>query len=57
MLEAMIWVLRTGSPWRDLPDAYPAWKSVYTRLSRWSQSGVLESVFAALGEERDGEAT
>ena len=41
MVEAMIWVLRTGAPWRDLPPAYGPWQSVSTRFSRWSKSGVL----------------
>ena len=35
MLEAMIWILRTGAPWRDLPSEYGAWQSVYTRFSRF----------------------
>jgi hypothetical protein len=47
--------LRTGAPWRDLPHAYGPWHSVYTRFSRWSQSGVLAALFEALGRERDGE--
>jgi transposase len=55
MLEAMIWILRTGAPWRDLPSEYGSWKTVYTRFSRWSGNGVLESVFDALAQERDGE--
>jgi transposase len=55
MVEAMIWILRTGAPWRDLPGAYGPWKSVYTRWSRWSAKGVLAALFAALSRERDGE--
>lgn len=55
MVEAMIWILRTGAPWRDLPHAYGPWHSVYTRFSRWSQSGVLAALFEALARERDGE--
>lgn len=55
MLEAMIWILRTGAPWRDLPRSYGPWQSVYTRFSRWSQSGVLAGLFEALARERDGE--
>jgi len=55
MVEAMIWILRTGAPWRDLPSAYGPWKSVYTRFSRWSEAGVLASLFEALARERDSE--
>src|SRR5258708_32842376 len=55
MVEAMIWILRTGAPWRDLPSAYGPWESVYTRFSRWSESGVLARLFEALARERDGE--
>jgi transposase len=55
MVEAMIWMLRTGAPWRDLPSEYGPWKSVYTRFSRWSQQGILERIFNELAEERDGE--
>ena len=55
MVEAMLWILRTGAPWRDLPSAYGPWESVYTRFSRWSASGVLAALFEALARERDGE--
>ena len=55
MVEAMLWILRTGAPWRDLPSAYGPWQSVYTRFSRWSASGVLARLFAALSRERDEE--
>lgn len=55
MLEAMLWVLRTGAPWRDLPPEYGSWKTVYTRFSRWSQKDVLKGVFDKLAEEQDGE--
>ena len=55
MVEAMVWILRTGAPWRDLPSAYGPWESVYTRFSRWSQSGVLARLFEALARERDDE--
>jgi len=55
MLEGMLWILRTGAPWRDLPSAYGPWESVYTRFSRWSASGVLARLFEALARERDDE--
>lgn len=55
MVEAMLWILRTGAPWRDLPSAYGPWESVYSRFSRWSASGTLARLFEALSRERDGE--
>lgn len=55
MLEAMIWILRTGAPWRDLPREYGAWQSVYTRFSRWSAKGLLKRVFDELADGRDSE--
>ncbi len=55
IVEAMLWILRTGAPWRDLPSSYGPWESVYTRFSRWSASGVLALLFEALARERDGE--
>ena len=55
VVEGMLWILRTGAPWRDLPSAYGPWQSVYTRFSRWSSAGVLAQLFEALSRERDGE--
>jgi len=55
VVEAMIWVLRTGAPWRDLPPAYGPWKSVHTRFSRWSKSGVLQRLLEGLAKECDDE--
>lgn len=55
VVEAMIWVVRTGAPWRDLPRAYGPWQSVYTRFSRWSKSGVLQRLLGHLAKERDDE--
>jgi len=55
MVEAMLWVLRTGAPWRDLPSAYGPWQSVYTRFSRWKVQGVLAGIFEALTGNQDSE--
>jgi len=54
-VEAMLWILRTGAPWRDLPSAYGPWESVYTRFSRWSKAGVLRRLFEALACDGDRE--
>lgn len=55
VIEALVWILRTGAPWRDLPSAYGPWKTIYTRFSRWSDSGVLARLFEALAREHDAE--
>lgn len=39
------WIARTGSPWRDLPEAFGKWFTVYTHFWRWAQKGVWERVF------------
>jgi transposase len=54
-VEAVLWVARTGSPWRDLPTAFGKWGTVYTRFWRWSQKGRWESLFKRLSEDPDFE--
>jgi len=55
MVNAILWVLRSGAPWRDLPEHYPKWKSVHTRFLRWSKRGVWERVLDTLAAEPDDE--
>lgn len=47
-LDGMLWVLRTGAPWRDLPERYGNWKSVYDRFNRWRREGLYRRVLRAL---------
>jgi len=54
-VEAVLWVARTGSPWRDLPTEFGPWNSVYVRFARWSDKKVWQSVFAVLREDADFE--
>ncbi len=57
MLNAILWVLRSGAPWRDLPPHYPRWTAVHTRFLRWSKSGVWARVLQALAADLDNELT
>ncbi len=43
-LEAVLWILRTGAPWRDLPDEYGHWHTVSMRFSRWAKKGSWQRV-------------
>jgi transposase len=54
-LEAVLWIARTGSPWRDLPEYYGNWNSVFKRFRRWAQRGAFERIFQALSEDADFE--
>ena len=51
MLNGIIYWLNTGIPWRDLPERFGPWGSVYTRFNRWTRQGVWDKVFAALIEQ------
>ena len=42
MLEGMLWIMRTGAPWRDLPEWFGPWQTVYHYLNEWPRDGVLE---------------
>ena len=47
-IEAVLWIARTGSPWRDLPGELGHWHRVYVRYNRWAKKGVWTRVFEAL---------
>ena len=54
-LEAVLWRVRTGLPWRDLPTAFGRWNSVFQRFRRWARAGVFERLFERLSDEPDFE--
>ncbi len=54
-VEAVLWLARTGSPWRDLPPEFGPWSSVYVRFARWSDKQVWQNIFQVLREDADFE--
>jgi len=54
-VEGVLWIVRTGSPWRDLPEVFGDWNSVFRRFSRWSRKGVWQRIFEALSDDPDFE--
>jgi transposase len=53
IVNAIVWKLATGAPWRDLPERYGPWQTVYTRFWRWTRAGVWDQIFAALQRQAD----
>ena len=53
MLNGILWIVRTGAPWRDLPERYGAWSTVYARFVEWQESGLFAKILDELGEEAD----
>ena len=57
VLNGILWILRTGAPWKDLPERYPPYQTCHRRFQNWVTEGVLESVLATLAgnlRERGG---
>ncbi len=54
-VEGVLWIVRTGSPWRDLPEVFGDWNSVFRRFSRWSTKGVWWRIFEAMSDDPDFE--
>ena len=54
-VEAVLWMARTGAPWRDLHREFGNWNSVFRRFRRWARKGVFESLFKALSHDPDFE--
>ncbi len=47
-LEGIIWRFRTGSPWRDVPEAFGSWSTVYDRFAQWREVGVFAGLMEAV---------
>jgi transposase len=51
VLNGVLWILRTGAPWKDLPDRYPPYQTCHRRYQTWVQDGTLERVLRALAQD------
>jgi putative transposase len=54
-IDAVLWIARAGSHWRELPPSFGKWNSVFVRYNRWAAKGVWDSIFRALADDPDFE--
>ena len=57
MLNGILWILRTGSPWRDLPERFGPWQTVYDHFAKWRALGAYDRILEALHIRLDADAT
>ena len=53
IMNAIVWLARSGAPWRDLPERYGSWKTVYSRFRKWIDDGILDNIFRILSLEAE----
>jgi len=51
VLHGILWMLRSGAPWKDLPIRYGAYQTVHPRFTRWRKEGVIRAVLQGLAED------
>ena len=51
MLNGILWILRTGAPWKDLPERYPPRSTCHRRFQQWIRLGVFDKILTALAED------
>ena len=53
ILEIIVWILKSGAPWRYLPSRYGDWNAVYKCFAKWQEEGIFEKIFQDLAIEAD----
>ena len=53
MLNGILWIAKSGAAWRDLPERYGSWQTVYGKFTKWCREGVFEKVFQELNTDAD----
>lgn len=51
--NAVVWIAKTGTPWRDLPERFGKWNSVFQRFNRWCKRGVFQRILETIGGDPD----
>lgn len=51
VLNGILWILRTGAPWKDLPERYPPYQTCHRRFQRWEQAGVMDKLLLSLAQD------
>jgi transposase len=51
VLDGILWVLRTGAPWQDMPERYPSYQTCHRRFQQWTRAGVFQDILSALAED------
>ena len=54
VLNGILWILRSGAPWRDLPECYGPFTTCYSRFNRWRKAGIWDGLMDAIVEAYDG---
>ena len=53
IINGILWIDRTGAPWRDLPDRYGPWQTVASRFYRWQKAGIWQRLLQALQQQAE----
>lgn len=56
-MNAIVFIAKTGIPWRDLPERFGPWQTIYNKFSRWNKKGVFKRILDTLSQDADNESS